>query len=45
MNLDMVKNQAIVDASGGGLVAVLGNIYQHEVAQSLPWLIAMTNNN
>ena len=38
----MVKNQAIVDASGGGIVAVLGNIYQHGVEQSLPWLIAMT---
>lgn len=38
----MTRNQAIVDASGGGLVAVIGNIYQQGVAQSLPWLIAMT---
>lgn len=38
----MTRNQAIVDASGGGLVAVLGNIYQQGVEQSMPWLIAMT---
>ena len=41
----MTRNQAVIDASGGGLVAVLGNIYQQGVEQSMPWLIAMTNYN
>lgn len=38
----MSKNQAVIDAAGGGLVAVLGNVYTQGVEQSMPWLIAMT---
>lgn len=35
----MIRNSDLVN---GGFAAIVGNIYQQGVAQSLPWLIAMT---
>ena len=37
----MTRNQAVIDASGGGFAAIVGSIYERGVEEAVPWLIAM----